>query len=576
MNLRQLLDSQTVTPRQTLELVVQICTALQYAHEEGVVHRDIKPANILMNKKGQVKIADFGLVKLLGATPDTTLTTSQAAMGTFNYMAPEQRENAQGVDHRADIFSLGVVFYEMLTGEVPMGRFEPPSKKAQVDVRLDEVVLRALESEPARRYQSASEIRSGVEAITRVPAGATAEMKQGPWLVLLGAAALMAMAIWLRPYAPALLDFIIKPGPERLVARAKEKLEQYDFPGLLDSAIGDLRTAVGLDSNMTDAHAWLGLAYWKRYKWSTGKEDRSDALRYSSNALRCNPESKTGWFVQGLVEQDEERFTNAANSLGHANTNAGWDDGEVLIELAKVYWNLKDMSNAQYYIQRASNVRDKPWHFFNNMGDLEFGLLHYPDAETNFHEAIKRAHDSPKAWFNLGVAILNQTNRDIEEALACFQKSLSYAATDDGYWARGEYYLQIDNWLAAAADFETAAELNPYRYNYPGLAGLALMHLPEKKGEAREHLSKALLKVQSRLKDTWDPLAAANCGLYQAALGQAADAYDTLQRAMKLSPSTQLVRDNIVAGADLLDALYHLPAEAAHLRQLLPEKDDHL
>jgi hypothetical protein len=102
------------------------------------------------------------------------------------------------------------------------------------------------------------------------------------------------------------------------------------------------------------------------------------------------------------------------------------------------------------------------------------------------------------------------------------------------------------------------------------------MHLPEKKGEAREHLSKALLKVQSRLKDTWDPLAAANCGLYQAALGQAADAYDTLQRAMKLSPSTQLVRDNIVAGADLLDALYHLPAEAAHLRQLLPEKDDHL
>src|ERR1035438_4699019 len=162
MNLRQLLKSQTLEPRQALELVTQICTALQFAHDEGVVHRDIKPENILLNKKGQVKIADFGLAKLLGAAPDTALTMSQAAMGTFNYMAPEQRENAQKVDHRADIYSLGVVFYEMLTGEVPMGRFEPPSKKVHVDVRLDEVVLKALEREPERRYQQVSEVKSGV------------------------------------------------------------------------------------------------------------------------------------------------------------------------------------------------------------------------------------------------------------------------------------------------------------------------------------------------------------------------------------------------------------------------------
>ncbi|HXR05917.1 MAG TPA: protein kinase [Candidatus Acidoferrum sp.] len=166
MNLRQLLDNQPLIPRQALELVVQVCTALQYAHDEGVVHRDIKPENILITKKGQVKIADFGLAKLLGNAPDTTLTVSQAAMGTLNYMAPEQRQNAQGVDHRADIYSLGVVFYEMLTGEVPMGRFDPPSKKVQVDVRLDEVVLRALEREPARRYQQVSEIKTGVDTIT--------------------------------------------------------------------------------------------------------------------------------------------------------------------------------------------------------------------------------------------------------------------------------------------------------------------------------------------------------------------------------------------------------------------------
>jgi len=174
MNLRRLLQTQTLEPRQALDMVVQICTALQYAHDEGVVHRDIKPENILLNKKGQVKIADFGLAKLLGAAPDTALTMSQAAMGTLNYMAPEQRQNAQGVDHRADIYSLGVVFYEMLTGEVPMGRFAPPSQKVQVDVRLDEVVLRALEREPARRYQQASEIKTDVQNMAGAPSPAAA------------------------------------------------------------------------------------------------------------------------------------------------------------------------------------------------------------------------------------------------------------------------------------------------------------------------------------------------------------------------------------------------------------------
>jgi serine/threonine protein kinase len=180
MNLRQLLQAQPIEPRHALEMVTQICGALQFAHDEKIVHRDIKPENILINKKGQVKIADFGLAKLLGAAPDTELTMSQAAMGTLNYMAPEQRQNAQGVDHRADIYSLGVVFYEMLTGEVPMGRFEPPSKRVQVDVRLDEVVLRALEREPARRYQHAGEVKTDVESLTENRPGKQARNQPQP------------------------------------------------------------------------------------------------------------------------------------------------------------------------------------------------------------------------------------------------------------------------------------------------------------------------------------------------------------------------------------------------------------
>ena len=170
LNLRQLLDSGKLAPAEALAIVPQICEALQFAHDHGIVHRDIKPENILLDKSGQVKIADFGLAKLMGRqTSDLTLTGAGQVMGTPHYMAPEQTERPQEVDHRADIYSLGVVFYQMLTGELPLGRFAPPSKKVQIDVRLDEVVLRALEKEPELRYQQASQVKTHVETIVTTP-----------------------------------------------------------------------------------------------------------------------------------------------------------------------------------------------------------------------------------------------------------------------------------------------------------------------------------------------------------------------------------------------------------------------
>jgi tRNA A-37 threonylcarbamoyl transferase component Bud32 len=166
VNLRQTLRNGGLSPQDALVIVPQVCDALQFAHDEGIVHRDIKPENILIDRRGRVKIADFGLAKLLGQNDaEHSLTQTHQVMGTLRYMAPEQMEGARTVDHRADIYSLGVVFYELLTGELPLGRFAPPSRKVQVDVRLDEVVLRTLEKEPEQRYQHASEVKSELECI---------------------------------------------------------------------------------------------------------------------------------------------------------------------------------------------------------------------------------------------------------------------------------------------------------------------------------------------------------------------------------------------------------------------------
>jgi len=182
VNLRQLLASSRVSPREALAIVPQICDALQFAHDQGIVHRDIKPENILLDRRGRVKVADFGLAKLVGvendpradggiavASPD--LTVSGKIMGTPNYMAPEQVEHPTEVDHRADIYALGVVFYQMLTGELPGKKIEVPSKKVHIDVRLDEVVLRALEKKPELRYQQVSEVKTMVETIVAIEPG---------------------------------------------------------------------------------------------------------------------------------------------------------------------------------------------------------------------------------------------------------------------------------------------------------------------------------------------------------------------------------------------------------------------
>ena len=180
VSLRQLLNAGRIAPREALAIVPQICDALQFAHDQGIVHRDIKPENILLDRRGRVKVADFGLAKLVGTEPEPAagaapaagspaLTESGKIMGTPNYMAPEQIEHPGEVDHRADIYALGVVFYQMLTGELPGKKIELPSHKVEIDVRLDEVVLRALEKNPERRYAQASILKTRVENIAHTP-----------------------------------------------------------------------------------------------------------------------------------------------------------------------------------------------------------------------------------------------------------------------------------------------------------------------------------------------------------------------------------------------------------------------
>ncbi len=153
MNLRELIDARALNPNEALGVFVQVCNALSYAHAEGVVHRDIKPENILFNKQGHVALADFGLARLaMDSNAEISITQTRQAMGTLNYMAPEQYENPKSVDHRADIYALGVLLYELMTGKIPRGSFPPVSSICPDGPAVDHIINKALQVSPDDRY----------------------------------------------------------------------------------------------------------------------------------------------------------------------------------------------------------------------------------------------------------------------------------------------------------------------------------------------------------------------------------------------------------------------------------------
>ena len=153
-----------------MAITAHVCDALAYAHGKGIIHRDIKPSNIMINQDGVVKVADFGLAKVSRGGETTGITQSGLVMGTLYFMAPEALTLGSEVDQRADIYAVGVMLYQMLTGKLPQGLFEMPSMQVSgLDPRYDGIVAKALREDRALRYQNAGELRQDLDAILTQP-----------------------------------------------------------------------------------------------------------------------------------------------------------------------------------------------------------------------------------------------------------------------------------------------------------------------------------------------------------------------------------------------------------------------
>jgi serine/threonine protein kinase len=169
-NVHQLITQKELPPELTYSLLIQTCEALQFAHQRGIVHGDIKPSNLLVTQEGVLKLADFGLARLTGSRESETYEP----MGTPEYAAPELWQPGVVMDQRADLYSLGCVFYEMLTGAPPQGQFQLPAVPLKLDPRVDVIITRCMQQNPDLRYQSAAEVKKALEAIREPAQGSAA------------------------------------------------------------------------------------------------------------------------------------------------------------------------------------------------------------------------------------------------------------------------------------------------------------------------------------------------------------------------------------------------------------------
>src|SRR5919206_3506536 len=171
--LREIVKTQgPLSQQRVIEVMADVCAALDFSHKHGIIHRDVKPANIMINRAGAVKVMDFGIARALGEGQNVTQTA--AVIGTAQYLSPEQARG-EAVDARSDVYAAGCVLFELIAGEPPFTGDSPvavayqhvredpapPShQNPDVSPALDAVVLKAMSKNPANRYQSAAEIRS--------------------------------------------------------------------------------------------------------------------------------------------------------------------------------------------------------------------------------------------------------------------------------------------------------------------------------------------------------------------------------------------------------------------------------
>ena len=527
--LRQVIDAGELTLAKCYDYGKQIAAALSAAHAAGIVHRDLKPNNVMMTATGLVKVLDFGLAKLSdsGADPSTASTITQLThagtiMGTPAYMSPEQ---AQGhtVDARSDIFSLGIVLYEMAAGRRPFRGdtipalvhdivYGEPAPVTQLNANaprdLDTTLQRALSKRAEERFQSVDELRDALVSLssgTPIAWGGVTRRRLAPagrWLrrhvVLAAITAVIAIAIALALTVPATrraiatrLAFapIVENDPYRLYALSTPLVAAYYKPENLDRAIELLQRAVSKKQDYAAAYAGLAEAHRHKFRENNDQALMEKAVQYARHAVELDDQLVLARVVLADVTLQAGRKPEADSTFQLAlkmdplNSN-------VHLGLARLRQAQGRRQEAEAECKRAIELAPEDWSPQMLLGKLYYESARYPEAEAAFLAGVDRSPDNPLLYRNLGAAQHMQGR--FPDAAAAFQKSLAIKPDPILYSNLGTLYFFQGLYTQAASALEKAVQLSPNNYMFWSNLADVYRQIPDRGSDAGDAYLRAI------------------------------------------------------------------------------------
>lgn len=573
--LRQKLAAGGVDRGPALRWGAQIADALCAAHEAGIIHRDLKPENVMIDRRDRVRVLDFGLARCDSrsdrspATAPPSLTAPGTVLGTVSYMSPEQALG-QRVDARSDIFSLGSVLYELLTGCRPFAgdsaasilhavayseARRPRELRPELPPPVEAVILRSLEKRVEDRFQSMEDLAGALRRVAegaRMPADRTLATRLGASLAeLRQTGAKRAATVVTHPLRGAVAAAVVlaiaaaalflagggfQTVAERLAApgRAAEVelpltpydmyqqglgfLEHFYRTGYLAKAIDLLERSLEGDPDQAPAHAALALAYWRNYRDLRDPEWLKRAFGQAEHALSLDGTSVRARVALGLVALERGELEDARVSFEEALAMHP-ADAQARRGLGNYHRKAGDPAAAEREFRLAIEHEPADPGIHGSLGSLYYSQARYEEAAAAFARSTEVAPDYVPSYRNLA-ASYHMLGR-YAEAAAALQKAVEIRPDPATYSNLGTLYFFQGLYPQAVTAFEQAVDLAPNSFEHWRNLGDAYRWTPGRRGEAAGAYGRAVELLGERLERTRDdPELNSRLALLQAKRGE--------------------------------------------------------
>jgi serine/threonine-protein kinase len=527
-------ERKNLTLPRILELGSQLCKAMHYMHEHGVVHRDIKPSNLLISPIGQLKVTDFGMAR---RSFGPGITQSKMMLGTLNYMSPEQLLDATSVDGRSDVFAAGVILYKTLTGQLPFAAqnatevahnllyAEPPHPKEinpNLPESLAEKLLKALNKDPDFRYLSSESLGKDLDA----------ELHNPELFVCQGKLYMEA-----RSYREASQAFQQAIELDNNHACAWFGLgEAFDALAQEEQALECYLKVVALDPSRVAAYQRLGRSYCKH-------GNAQAAIKMLQRAWVLNPRDRDTCFLLGKTYLDLGQVNEAQDQFVlMAQEHPEWADAHY--ELGRIRYRANDLQGALHsFVQATALAPTNPEMLFN-LASLYHELGDLPQARANYEALVQLDPNHVHARHNLGCCLYALGN--LKDAEVELKRTLELAPTASQTWyVMGHLYNATGRGTLALEAFHLAVQHDPD--NMEACLTLGNTYV-------RHYQPNAAIEIFKTAAQRPGPHQAV--AFYSMAhaykfKGATADAIDALNRCLRANPDRELQRDAM----DLLKAM---------------------